>query len=299
MPNREPLQIYGPVGLRAFLRATLRLSSSRLMTSYCVHEILPRRPDPDAIDSHVASDSLKIDVPHSDEAPGIDLSVSADGCWTLLKSDRVTVVAGELRHRVTCYGFVVKEADSPGKLDAPKCKQLGVPPGPAYAALKRGEDWTLPNGEIVRSADVVGPPLMGRKVVILGDTCDSSGIAQAAMDADVLVHESTHADDLMRLAVEYGHSTPSMAGAFAKSTRSHNLVLFHFSTRYGTGALKEKDALPNAACSDAEGPQEGQGSGDIDELVRQAKVAFGSDRVVAAYDLMVFAVPRLNPIASV
>jgi ribonuclease BN (tRNA processing enzyme) len=48
----------------------------------------------------------------------------------------------------------------------------------------------------------------------------------------VVVHESTLADDFRELAVGRGHSTPSMAAAFAKEVKAPLLVLTHFSGRY-------------------------------------------------------------------
>ena len=62
--------------------------------------------------------------------------------------------------------------------------------------LKGGNDVTLEDGTVVAAADCVGDPIPGRKVVILGDTCDSRQIADVARDADMLVHEATHDDDL-------------------------------------------------------------------------------------------------------
>jgi ribonuclease Z len=61
----------------------------------------------------------------------------------------VYVKAGALMHSIPSFGFVVTERDKPGKLDAEYLKQLGVPPGPLYAYIKKGEAITLPSGKIV------------------------------------------------------------------------------------------------------------------------------------------------------
>ena len=89
-----------------------------------------------------------------------------------------------------------------------KARCLGVPPGPLYSRLKQGATVTTPSGREVSSAEVVGPPRPGRRVVILGDTADSSQISRLTRDADVIVHEATNEGAHMEKARANGHSTP-------------------------------------------------------------------------------------------
>ena len=67
------------------------------------------------------------------------------------------------------------------------------PSGKPYKYLKLGESVQNAEGEWIHPEDVLGPARPGRRLCLLGDTCDSIGIAPHAMGADVLVHESTFA----------------------------------------------------------------------------------------------------------
>lgn len=59
------------------------------------------------------------------------------------------VKAGAVMHSIPSFGFVITERDEPGKLDAEHLRDLGVPPGPLYARIKKGEAVTLPSGKTV------------------------------------------------------------------------------------------------------------------------------------------------------
>lgn len=128
------------------------------------------------------------------------------------------------------------------KLYLPAIKRTQSPMS-VLALLQQGQSVILSDG-----SQLVGPPRKpGRKIAVLGDTFDPSPIAHLATGADLLIHEATNAylpnhdettkeSDSVEIVEERaksrGHSTPQMAGAFAKRIGARKLVLNHFSARY-------------------------------------------------------------------
>ena len=107
-------------------------------------------------------------------------------CWRLLEDSNIEVTAAALKHRIPSFGFIISEKSSPGKLDSQKLLDIGVPTGPIFGKLKNGLKVKLDSGEELDPADFVGPDVVGRKIAIMGDTCDSSEILPLAQDLDVL-----------------------------------------------------------------------------------------------------------------
>ncbi len=153
--------------------------------------------------------------------------------WSVLENDNFTIKAAALKHRIPSFGYVVQEKNQVGTLDVQKLKKLGIPPGPDYGKLKEGKSVIVPaTGREVKREQVVGPPKKGRKVVILGDTNDTFELKHLSMDADLVVHEATMENSMREKAIEFGHSTPSMASNFAIEVRAKKLILTHVSPRY-------------------------------------------------------------------
>lgn len=136
-----------------------------------------------------------------------------------------------LRHNVPNLGYAVVEKQRPGRFNKARAQELGVPEGPLFGKLQRGEDVTLPDGRAVRSSDVVGEPRRGRKVVYTGDCVPNEATVQLAEGADVLIHDSTFGSEYAA-ANEYGHSTAAQAAFIAQRAKVQQLILTHFSARY-------------------------------------------------------------------
>lgn len=150
------------------------------------------------------------------------------------------VYAAPIVHKVFTVGYVLCEADTIGKLDMNKLKELGIKPGPILGKLKQKEDVKLEDGKELKWKDFIGDDIRGRKICILGDTNDPSGIAKLAENCDVITHESTLDDDDEKSCVDKGHSTPTMAAKFASTIKAKRLILTHYSARYAP-EVKEKD----------------------------------------------------------
>ena len=152
--------------------------------------------------------------------------------------------------------------------------------------LPVGGSYTFPDGTTVYQDEVVELPRKGRKIVVCGDTADSRAIASLAHGADVLIHEATNTflsgidkdtsmDAVMRDAKIHGHSTPSIAGNFAKHIGAKRLVLNHFSSRY-------------------KGDQSIESISIMTRIEQEAIKAsgLGEDKVAAAWDFMILPVPQ-------
>jgi ribonuclease Z len=138
-----------------------------------------------------------------------------------------SVAAFPVDHRVAAYGYAFVERNRPGRFDAAAARALGVPEGPAFGRLQRGEEV-----DGVHPDQVVGPPRPGRRIVISGDTRPFQTTEVYAHEADVLVHEATFLEDERARARETGHSTAAQAAALARDAGVRLLALTHLSTRY-------------------------------------------------------------------
>lgn len=191
--GNEPVAIYGPPGIRKFVETCLEVSETRLNYDVTIQEI-------------------------------------QEG--TIYEDEFFIVEAAHLQHRNECFGFRVIERDLPGRLDVEKLQQLGVPEGPLYGQLKRGMDVQLPDGRIIISQEVIGQPIPGRIVTILGDTSYCESAVQLADKADVVVHEATFAQDKADLAEQFYHATTSQAAMVASRAKAEMLIMNHISSRY-------------------------------------------------------------------
>jgi ribonuclease Z len=129
-------------------------------------------------------------------------------------------------------GYALVEEDRKGRFNPDLARELGIPEGPLWGRIHRGEAITLDDGRIIEPSELVGDKRRGRRIVLTGDTRPSPATVEMARDADLLIHEATFAEEEAARALETGHSTAREAAQVAREAGARRLVLTHISARY-------------------------------------------------------------------
>jgi ribonuclease Z len=161
----------------------------------------------------------------------------------IFEDEEFSVICSPLKHRVTTYGYRVEEKDRAGTFDVERARALGIPAGPLYGRLKRGEQVTLADGRVIDGRTLCGPTERGRRVVYCTDTIYCESAIELAKGADLLIHEATFAQADEALARQSMHSTTLMAARVALAAEASQLIMTHFSPRYLKGNTIEPEQL--------------------------------------------------------
>ncbi len=153
-----------------------------------------------------------------------------------LDGEEFEVRAFRTEHRTRSVGWALVEDDRRGRFDRERAEELGVPVGPKFGRLHRGESVELDDGRVVEPDQVVGEPRPGRTVVYTGDTRPVRATEEVGTEADLLIHEATFASDEADRARSTGHTTAREAGELAQRAGVRRLALTHISSRYAGDA---------------------------------------------------------------
>jgi ribonuclease Z len=138
----------------------------------------------------------------------------------------------ETDHRADTVGYAIAEHIRLGRFNPDRAREMGIPEGPLWGQIHRGQSVELPDGRTISPEQLVGPSRPGRTVVYPGDTRPSPAVIEAAKGADLLVHEATFGEDERVRAGETGHSTARQAAEVARMAGVRRLALTHISARY-------------------------------------------------------------------
>ena len=192
--REEPLRMWGPPGSSRMLRRAETLGADR----------------------------LDFPVEYRELQPGDTISRKG-----------YEIVAFAADHlRAPALGYALVESLRLGRFNPERAREMGVPEGPLWGRLHRGERVALDDGREIDPSDLVGPTRPGRKLVVTGDTRPCDATVEAAAGANLLVHEATFAEEEAARAAETGHSTAREAAQVAAKAGVSQLVLTHVSARY-------------------------------------------------------------------
>jgi len=194
LDRQRELEIYGPVGIKAFVKAIEKTVQFVLTFPVEIHEIRKE--------------------------------------GTVCEEKEYEVKAAQTDHVIRSWAYALIEKPRPGRFDPTKAVALGVPKGPLWSKLQHEEKVKALRGTLVKPEQVLGAPRPGRKIIYSGDTRPTKSLLQLSKKADLLIHEATFENEMHEKAKKDGHATPSQAARVAKKANVKRLILTHVSSRY-------------------------------------------------------------------
>jgi ribonuclease Z len=194
MDRKNPIQIYGPLGIKKFLVCCQQTLKSELTYQIEINEIIK---------------------------PGI-----------IVEEEQYLIETIKSNHTIESYSYAFEEKPQLGEFFPEKATALEIPEGELWAKLQKGETITTPKGKTINPHQVMGPNRQGIKIIYTGDTKPFDTFTTFANNADIIIHDCTFDDTLTTKAELNGHSTPSQAANQAKNSNAKTLILTHISARY-------------------------------------------------------------------
>jgi ribonuclease Z len=101
-----------------------------------------------------------------------------------------------------------------------------------YKRLTDGEDYTYPNGEVIKNEWVTQAGLPQKVYCFGADTRFAPEIIPAIEQCDLLYHETTYTEENNEKATQRFHSTAKQAATIALEGKIKKLIIGHFSSKY-------------------------------------------------------------------
>ena len=146
------------------------------------------------------------------------------------------------KHNVACLGYRISELERPGRFDAEKARRLGVPEGPLWGRLQRGESVVLDDDRQMAASSIVGPPRRGRICAFVTDTLPSPGVYRLLSGADIAFLEGMFLERDRAASAERAHLTIRAAARIARREKVQRVVLTHLSPRYRADEIEILEA---------------------------------------------------------
>jgi len=205
LDRKTELHIYGPKGIKEIILLQLKLSKSWTGFQLYFHELDKTTPE------------------------------------LIFEDEKVTVETIPLEHRVYANGFFFKEKEGDRKLLLNEVQNYEIDVA-YYRSIKKGKDVILEDGSVIANEKLTLPPETPKSYAFCSDTVYKPEIAEQIQEVTGLYHESTFLEQHQHLCEKTKHSTAKEAAQIAKAAQAKQLVLGHYSTRYGNIEVFKEEA---------------------------------------------------------
>lgn len=157
----------------------------------------------------------------------------------LTDNHQVTIEPIALSHRVSSHGFKICQTIEANELLTEKLRALNLSPSPIWGKLQGGHDVTLDTGETLFAKDFIEHKIEQTAIIVGGDNDNPELLEPYVQDVGVLVHEATYTHEIAERVknktdgFDPKHSSARQVAEFAQKARLPNLILTHFSGRFG------------------------------------------------------------------
>ncbi|MDE1193181.1 MAG: ribonuclease Z [Arachidicoccus sp.] len=159
----------------------------------------------------------------------------------LADEEKFSVSCFKVFHRIECYGFIINEKHRPRKIMPAKAEEYNIPLT-FYKKLQAGEDYSAPDGSVIKNQMVTIEGKKNRSYAFCADTYYTEAYVSAIKDVDLIYHEATYLNDLELQAKQRFHSTAGQAAKIALKAGAKALLLGHFSSKYKDLSAFESEA---------------------------------------------------------
>jgi len=202
----RPLNIYGPKGIKKFLKCVLDVSEEHL---------------------------------------GYVLKITEFEAEESFVFDKFSLKVLPLVHSIESFAFYIKENNISDKLDEKKLRAIGLEPSPLYGELKKGRSITF-QGKKLEPKVFMLDPIPGRSLIIAGDNSRPDVLGRYLEDLDLLVHECTYTQETYdNLPVKVLHTTAKDLGIAVQAKNIKNLIVNHINPRYNKNSTMGVEMVYN------------------------------------------------------
>jgi ribonuclease Z len=194
--RKGPLHLYGPPDLKEWIELSLKVSQTYL------------------------------DFPLEFHAN------SFDGKNLIMEDKSIEVYSFPLKHRIECCGYQFVEKPRLPRIEKSSILEFDLQPS-HIIALKHNQEVTLSNGTVLTPEQVCIDVAPVRSYSYCSDTMYWETLIPSIKGSNLLYHESTFLESEKERAKTTFHSTAKQAARIAAQAEVKQLLLGHFSSRYG------------------------------------------------------------------